>query len=158
MQRREFFRSLIKPIQVQREESPLYPPYFKSVQDFGKCEECADKTCVKACEEEIIVIKNGAPSLDFRKSGCTFCDACAYACNEDVLNIDYKRLLPQVRIKEILCLAWNKTVCSMCKDVCLDNAIEFAGFFTPQVNEKCTGCGFCIGVCPTQAIVIGEEG
>jgi len=26
--------------------------------------------------------------------------------------------------------------------------------FMPEINEKCTNCGFCIGRCPTEAIEI----
>ena len=158
MERREFFTALIRPIHKEEEPKTLLrPPYFFDEEDFEKCSECEDKACVEACEEDMIVLEEGKPSLDFSESGCTFCDECAKACKLDVLNLEAKRLLPKLAIDMLGCLAWQKTICSMCKDVCLDNAIDFAGLFNPEINDRCTGCGFCVGVCPTNAIKIGEE-
>jgi ferredoxin-type protein NapF len=35
----------------------------------------------------------------------------------------------------------------------MEDAILFNGMFDPVIDEdKCNGCGFCIGRCPTQAI------
>ncbi|SMC08610.1 4Fe-4S dicluster domain-containing protein [Nitratiruptor tergarcus] len=157
MKRREFFTSLLKPVKQRKEEQPpLFPPYFNDIKDFEKCRECESKACVAACEEQIIVIVDAKPSLDFSKSGCTFCDACAIACEDGVLTVENKQTLPKLMIDMLGCLAWQKTICNMCKDVCLENAIEFSGLFNPQINDRCTGCGFCVGVCPTQAIKGGE--
>ena len=40
-----------------------------------------------------------------------------------------------------------------CKDPCVDNAIDFQGLFNPTIDlTKCTSCGFCVSVCPTDAI------
>ncbi len=158
MERREFFSALIRPIQKEEESKTLLrPPYFIDEADFEKCSKCDEKKCIEACEENIILIKDGKPSLNFSESGCSFCDACAEACEAGVLNIEAKRLLPKLTIDMLGCLAWQKTICSMCKDVCLDNAIVFTGLFNPEINDECTGCGFCVGVCPTNAIKIGEE-
>lgn len=156
MERREFFTSLLR----KKEEEPktlLRPPYAKDEADFEKCSECEAKACVNACEESIIVLQEGKPTLDFSKSGCTFCDACAEVCEIGVLSVEAKRLLPRLFIDILKCLAWQKTICSMCKDVCIDGAIDFTGLFNPEINAKCTGCGFCVGVCPTDAIQMGEE-
>ena len=55
----------------------------------------------------------------------------------------------------IKCLSWNQTMCFSCKDPCLDNAIKFLAMFRPEINtDNCTSCGFCIKVCPTDAITI----
>ncbi len=44
-------------------------------------------------------------------------------------------------------------MCFSCKDPCLSNAIEFLGMFRPSIKaDLCTGCGFCVSVCPTQAV------
>ena len=51
------------------------------------------------------------------------------------------------------CLAWNGVMCSSCKDMCNENAISFLGVFRPTIDMlKCTGCGFCYGVCPPYSI------
>jgi len=153
--RRELFTALLRPVKKEESGSPLFPPYYANQEDFEKCRECKERPCTNACEEGIIYIMDEKPSLDFSESGCTFCDECAKACPQDVLALEHKRLLPRLSIDLLGCLAWQKTICSMCKDVCLDRAIEFVGLFNPQINDDCTGCGFCVSVCPTQAIKIG---
>ncbi|MRI83835.1 MAG: 4Fe-4S ferredoxin [Nitratiruptor sp.] len=153
MERRELFSSFAKLLRGEERQLPTYPPYFSDEADFQRCRECDDTPCVKACEEGIIEIVDGVPSLDFFKSGCTFCDQCALTCPLQVLRVDAKRSLPPLAIDPIGCLAWHGTICSSCRDACLDQAIEFTGLFQPQIiAQKCTGCGFCVGVCPTKAI------
>ena len=152
MQRRELFTSLF----AKKKRGLTYPPYFLKAEDFEKCKECESKSCMEACEENIIQIKEDAPSLDFSESGCTFCDECAKVCEMGVLKVEYKRLLPKFSIDPLGCLAWHHTICSACKDACLENAIEFLGLFKPQITSECTGCGFCVGVCPSGAIKKGE--
>jgi ferredoxin-type protein NapF len=58
------------------------------------------------------------------------------------------------------CLAEAGIVCRSCGDVCPDAAISFRPRLglPPKavVNElACTGCGECVGVCPSQAIGLG---
>ncbi|WP_220106531.1 4Fe-4S binding protein [Helicobacter monodelphidis] len=57
-----------------------------------------------------------------------------------------------------LCLAWNKTLCYACKDICQENAITFnGGLFYPEIIlSQCTFCGDCIPKCPTNAIIFEE--
>jgi len=157
VKRREFFSSLSQAFKKEEKDMEVYPPYFKDKTDFEKCKSCDDKRCKDICEERIIFIVDGKPVLDFSKSGCTFCDECALACG-DVLKVEHKRRLPALEIDMIECLAWHSTICSSCKDVCLDEAIEFLGLFKPQINDRCTGCGFCVGVCPTNALKYKEIG
>jgi len=60
-----------------------------------------------------------------------------------------------VQIDPKKCMSWSKTICFSCKEPCLENAIEFAGMFYPEIKpELCTGCGFCIGYCPSEAIIL----
>ncbi len=156
MKRREFFTSLIKPLQKE-EPRLLYPPYYEVESDFEKCRECESKPCMRVCEEEVIQIVDERPSLDFSKSGCTFCDECAVACELDVLKVEAKRKLPALAIDPVACLAWHGTICSSCRDACLDNAIKFYGLFKPEITGECSGCGFCVAVCPSSAIGMGGE-
>ena len=58
------------------------------------------------------------------------------------------------------CLAEAGVVCRTCGDACSDLAIRFRPRIglPPQaiVNEvACTGCGDCVGVCPSDAIMLG---
>ncbi len=152
MDRRELFTSITKPFK----EKIVRPPYFKNESKFLKsCITCSDKSCKTVCEENIIVIqKDGTPKIDFKLGGCTYCDECAKACDEKVLKLKHKKNINvKFSIDTIKCMSWNNTMCFSCKDPCLDNAINFNGMFQPMINnESCTACGFCINVCPTDAI------
>ncbi len=156
MQRRSFFKNLTASIKKDLPKLTIRPPYFNDERDFEKCLEC-EGICAQKCEEGIIFIQNDkTPALSFEKSGCTFCDICAEECPEGVLKPKYMDHIDiVVEIDKIKCMSWSKNICFSCKDPCLDNAIEFAGMFYPEiVEDKCTGCGFCIKYCPTEAIII----
>ena len=147
--KREFFRRVSSP------KSYIYPPYFEKKEDFLECIECESKDCVNACKEKIIEIENEKPIIRFGINGCTFCDECATACSKGVLKIENKKnkLNAEFMINPKTCLAWNKTMCFSCQDICEENAIYYNGMFNPVIDlEKCTACGFCISVCPTYAI------
>ncbi len=158
MQRRELFKSLTKPFKQNNEFIIIRPPYFENEEDFTTgCIKCETKDCATICEEQIIVIQDdGTPILDFSNSGCTYCDECAKACNNDVLKIENLKNINLIfSIDTAKCMSWNSTMCFSCKDPCLDNAIEFTAMFKPIIHEnKCTSCGFCISVCPSDAIKI----
>lgn len=156
MKRRELFSSLAKPFR-QKQENIIRPPYFKDENlFFTNCIKCIEKSCSTVCEENIIIIqKDLTPKIDFTNSGCTYCDLCAKACNNEVLNLEYKKnISTKIQIDIQSCLAWNQTMCFSCKDPCLDDAINFLAMFKPTINENCTSCGFCIKVCPTNAIKV----
>lgn len=164
MDRRELFQSIKKPFDSSSKEITvdfIKPPYFQSLENFEKCVECDTKDCATVCEEEIVIFSDkGIPYLDFSKNGCTFCDECATACESDVLQLDDRdHIQATLKIDIIKCMSWNQTMCFSCKDPCLDNAIEFIGMFRPEINfDKCTSCGFCMGVCPSDAITISKKG
>ena len=157
MQRRELFSSLASSIKGDKQqEKILRPPYFGDESLFLKeCSKC-DAKCATVCEEDIIKIADDkTPYIVFSTNGCTYCDECAIACEFGVLNLEDKKLLnATVTINKQKCLSWNHTMCFSCKDPCLDNAIDFAAMFMPEINNKCTACGFCISRCPTDAIDI----
>ena len=160
--RREFFKSFVKPLHSnEQEESPLLvrPPYGSSESTFqSECPSCQSKACVASCDEKIIVIlDDGTPTLDFSKNGCTFCDECANVCEADVLSLENsettEKLNAMFRINLEACVAHHGVICNSCKEPCIDDAILFNGMFNPIIDEdKCTGCGFCMARCPTQAI------
>lgn len=161
MERRELFSSLFSNKKKENKEILVRPPYFKSEDSFYKeCLKCIDTPCVTFCEENIIVIsKDKTPKLDFKTGGCTYCDECAKNCPNGVLEIENKKLIDvKVEIDMLKCMSWHQTMCFSCKDPCLDDAIEFLGMFRPSIKEdKCTACGFCINVCPVEAIAIKHK-
>lgn len=158
MKRRELFSSLASSFNKKEEkrEKVIRPPYFDNEEAFIKeCINC-EGLCADSCEVNIIVIQDDkTPKLDFSNSGCTFCDKCAEVCPSEVLNIEFKKNInAKIEIDILKCLSWNQTMCFSCKDPCLDDAIEFLGMFRPEINQNCTSCGFCLKVCPTDAIKV----
>ena len=136
----------------------IRPPYVSDEQDFSACVTC-EMPCAKACDENIIVsASDGTVMIDFTQGGCTYCDECANACPHGVLTRENKKnIRAYIQINEEKCLSWNKVMCMSCKDPCLDNAILFQGLFQPKIKNNCTSCGFCINICPTNAIEVFHD-
>ncbi|MEA2100374.1 MAG: ferredoxin-type protein NapF [Campylobacterota bacterium] len=160
MERRELFSFLsssLKGEEKKVQDHIIRPPYYENINAFDtECLNC-DGKCATLCQEQIIIIsEDKTPRLDFSKSGCTYCDDCATACEYDVLHVENKRLVDAgIRINESNCMSWEGVMCFSCKDPCLEDAIEFKAMFMPTINqEKCTACGFCISRCPSYAIDI----
>ena len=148
MDRRNFFKRGLKT-------SFIHPPYYNEKSDFANCLECEEKSCAVVCDEKIIHIEDGYPVIKFGVGGCTFCDECAESCEKGVLKVEYKRdkLDCDLVINPKLCLAWNNTICFSCLDICPERAILFKGVLNPVIDyDKCTNCGFCISVCPSNSI------
>jgi len=163
MQRRELFSFLSSSIKGEKRENTLIvtrPPYFNDADAFDKeCLNC-DGLCATSCQEHIIIIsEDKTPIIDFSKSGCTYCDDCATACQSDVLKVEYKSLIDlDITINQQTCLSWQGVMCFSCKDPCLEDAIEFKAMFMPTIDlNKCTACGFCISRCPAMAIDINNK-
>lgn len=157
MQRRELFGSLASLFKTGQERLIIRPPYCSDETAFAKaCHTCAGR-CATFCEERIIEIgKDKTPHLSFAKSGCTYCDACALACEPEVLRLEEKtRVNALFSIESVKCLSWHGVMCFSCKEPCQDDAISFTGVFKPVIDpQKCTACGFCVGVCPADAIAM----
>ncbi len=161
MERRELFSFLSSSVkefgkETTKEELIVRPPYFAEIAAFDtECQNCKGE-CASLCQEQIIIIgEDKTPHLDFSKRGCTYCDACAIACPSDVLLVENKHLIEvDVVINKNKCLSWQGVMCFSCKDPCLEDAIDFKAMFMPQINQKCTNCGFCIARCPVEAIDI----
>ncbi len=159
--RREFLSVFRKPLEPKENVLPLVvrPPYGSDESLFqSECPTCESQACVTACDEQIILIRgDGTPMLNFSKSGCTFCEDCASVCEPNVLNLENTHTSEKInatfRISTEGCVAHNGVICFSCKEPCIDDAILFNGMFNPVIDmDKCTGCGFCVGRCPTHAI------
>jgi Na+-translocating ferredoxin:NAD+ oxidoreductase RNF subunit RnfB len=67
---------------------------------------------------------------------------------------------PKLAQISIACIAYaQNVVCRSCGDACEPAAIHFSpqpgGTALPSVlAEQCTGCGDCVPVCPTSAILL----
>ena len=147
--------TLFKP-KASTQSASLRPPYAHDKALLSTlCATCVEKPCVASCEENIIVLDNeNFPSLVFTQSGCTFCKECALACPLGVLTLEEEPSIEALfSIDTKQCMAWNHVICNSCADVCDAKAITFFGMLRPLLDkEKCTGCGFCYGICPSNAV------
>lgn len=152
--RRGFFTALAS---VFKEESShmIRPPYASGEETFDICQTC-DAMCVSMCEEKIIKRDaQGIVFLDFSRSGCSDCHKCLEACTPNVLNDPTKFIQGKAKISTMSCMSHHDTICFSCKEPCMDNAIVFEGMFRPIIiPNKCTGCGYCVSVCPSGAITL----
>lgn len=134
-------------------------PWLKDAESFThECTRCGD--CSEACETQIIVKGDGGfPIIDFSKGECTFCYRCAEACPEQLFTaVEQRPWNAKAEIQQS-CLAHQQVECRSCGDMCEPMAIQFklsAGRVAmPTVNlEDCNGCGACVAVCPSTAILI----
>lgn len=139
---------------------PVPPCISGCSPDRNPCVDC-EAPCVESCDEEIIRLHPadhalaGRAWLIFADTGCTFCDDCIDACPH---GIEAERGPATARIGLALlsrdaCIAWNDVVCISCKLACRDKAITMDRRGRPEiVRDNCTGCGFCVPVCPADAV------
>lgn len=152
--RRGFF-SVISQLFKEESSTLIRPPYAAMDTTFEACKTC-EAMCVGVCEEKIIKRDaQGVPFLDFSHSGCSNCHKCLEACIPNVLNNPERFIQGKARISMMSCMSYHDTICFSCKEPCLDNAIVFEGMFRPiMIPDKCTGCGYCVSVCPSAAITL----
>jgi ferredoxin-type protein NapF len=157
--RRQLFRGDLSGKRV-----PIRPPWAIAEDAFViACDRCDD--CVHACPERVIRSGSGGfPEMDFSARGCSLCGECVIACRGKALtgNPEYDRPWDSVVEIDGRCLAGKGVVCRSCGEACDASAIRFrlrvGGAAEPQVDAAiCTGCGYCIGVCPVQALRITKS-
>ncbi len=137
------------------------PPCLLSTGVDEACFDCA-RPCVDACPRDIIRfyptdhVNATRAYLDFTDAGCTFCQACVDVCpatqNESK---NATTLLGMAFIDNERCLVPQGITCISCNHGCPQHAIQRYRHDMPVVDgDLCTGCGSCVGICPTQAISV----
>lgn len=120
------------------------------------CNGCGD--CVRACPEQVLAVRGGLAVLESGRGECTFCSACVQACPSGALmrGEAEEPWAHRARVGDA-CLPARGVVCASCRDACPEQAIRIppAARGGAHVDaDACTGCGACVGVCPTQAIAL----
>ena len=152
--RRGFLRGRPRP------KAEIRPPWALAEALFiDRCTRCND--CLPACPQHILTTGDGGyPTVDFSRAECTFCGECVKACRPQALSRqDGQPPWPLKALISDLCLARQGVECRVCGDFCEVRAIRFTprlgGSPLPEIDaETCTGCGACLGPCPTRAIAI----
>ncbi|MFC1673509.1 ferredoxin-type protein NapF [Pseudomonadota bacterium] len=160
LSRRSFFKG-----QFRASAHPVARPPWALAEDVfvDTCSRC-DK-CIVSCEEGVIERAGGGyPEMNFSAGECTFCGACAEACNDSALvqNMAHDEAAsPWDLIAQIgsSCLSAKGVTCRVCGDRCDARAIRFqlavGGVANPVLDQSaCTGCGACVAPCPTGAVEI----
>jgi len=154
--RRQFLRG-----HFRKNDFVLRPPWAVPEEQFIEmCTRCDE--CISICPEKVIQKgQGGFPEIIFDRSGCEFCEDCLAVCKPKALNKRNDESKPWFIKADIntKCITYQGTICRTCGEACDDEAIHFK-LEPGKVGEpiltadNCTGCGFCIAMCPVDAIAI----
>ncbi|RLA07282.1 MAG: ferredoxin-type protein NapF [Gammaproteobacteria bacterium] len=154
LSRRDFLRG--------KKGNSIYPPWAISTF-IDVCNRCGD--CVNVCPLKIIKIGGGGyPVVDFNIGGCDFCQKCVEVCQGQTQALSLKSLdNPAWSMQLVItdkCILDKGIHCRSCEESCDVGAIIYKMKKQDMKvmgdiiidNEKCTNCGYCVSVCPTNAI------
>ena len=145
---------------------PLRPPGARKETEFLQlCVRCGK--CIEVCPHNILKLAGGfskrrhTPYFDAETGPCQLCMKCPPVCPTGALdNLCLEMGAARIGSAYILtsgCHNYNNGVmCWTCYDRCplRGQAIILKDGLTPQITDKCVGCGICAHVCPQKSITI----
>lgn len=138
--------------------APPRPPWALEEAAFvTACTRC--DACIDACPQHILSKGDGGfPIVKFDSNGCNECKRCEAICSKNaIVSRPGQQPWTWRAVVGPSCLAAQRVECRVCGEMCDAGAIRFrpslSGVSQPEVSaSECTGCGQCVGPCPTQAI------
>jgi len=140
---------------------PLRPPWALAEPAFlAACTAC--DRCIQACPEQVLVRAGGGlPVFEPARGECTFCGDCADACAPRALQRGASAPWGHVAVLGEACLTGQGVVCLSCAEACPERAIRMqrrGPVAVPVIDPAtCSGCGACVGVCPTAAVSLRAD-
>lgn len=113
--------------------------------------------CAEVCPSGLICIKDGIAHIDAKE--CLGCGLCAKACPKHIIT-----LVPKTSATVVMCSSKDKGAdarklcknacigCKKCEKNCEAGAVTVVDNLARINRDKCTNCGKCAEVCPTQCI------
>ena len=174
--RRDFLRSAMKPVRntisvgksftsKETQHEPVVsipriwirpPGAIEETLFRKKCDLCGE--CMTACPKSAIIVHQGStdgtqfPYLNLHMQACAMCEdfPCIKSCNTGALNIYMGKKIGTARINDQLCNQFKENLeCTYCRDYCPIPEIFMVEQNSISLNEeKCSGCGICLKVCP----------
>jgi 4Fe-4S ferredoxin len=165
----EVFPSMVKDIQVAKEEIPLYeeaisePPGYrvKTKTELSKCDSKCEAVCQEECPTEAIKVKvkiaeGGAVEeildVEINEDKCCYCKRCMSACPFGAIEVK-KPYQGTIKIDTKLC----PEDCVVCKEICPTRSINQEEGKMVVSNEFCVFCSACQKVCPEKAINVERK-
>ncbi|MDU8926775.1 ferredoxin-type protein NapF [Alisedimentitalea sp. MJ-SS2] len=145
--------------------SKIRPPFSHPEELFlDACTACSK--CIAACPQKILVQgRGGYPEVNFAKAQCTFCGACAEACEASAFAETRapEDAWPVRAAVADTCLEYHAVSCRACESWCDEDAIRFRPALGGRSDifidtARCTGCGACATRCPQGALSITQPG
>jgi ferredoxin-type protein NapF len=131
------------------------------------CNRCGQ--CVSVCPTKVIVFAGveaglagiGTPRFAPVYNHCTLCGACDRICPTGALALVplQEMRMGTAIIDKRKCFGWIEGGGLCFLDICPSKAVYFDSVHRAYINEqKCTGCGACVVVCPAMAVHINQRG
>ena len=113
--------------------------------------------CEKACPQNAIRLENGIAVVD--KELCIGCGLCEKTSPKNVIHMVPKHQKvfdccsnPEMG-KPVMDVCKSGCIgCTKCSKVCPEGAIAMSESLARIDPDKCTGCGTCVGACPTKCM------